>query len=338
MSKILTFMLLAFASLTSQAQQTATHKQANKQQIHPYAGPHIQVKGETLFFNTYEQWLQQTFRNSNKHVVVDKFQRRVDPRLYKRLQKNTVSHWIEYESDGLKISGVLAYPKHSELEKLPVVIFNRGGNAKSAANPRWSHPITLLPLAEQGYLVLASNYRGSKFSEGKDEFGGQDVNDVVRLLELVKTIPKADAERVAMMGWSRGAMMTMQAARQFKPIKALVSVAGVYDYGSHIEYRPNMGKLIASYSPEFNKNRQQALEQRSALYWADELDKKVPILLMHGTQDWRVEFSQSQMFADKLKQLGHPYQFEVFEEGDHGLTFYQQEWQQALFAFLKQNL
>ena len=32
-------------------------------------------------------------------------------------------------------------------------------------------------IAAQGYVVIASNYRGNSNSEGKEEFGGSDVND-----------------------------------------------------------------------------------------------------------------------------------------------------------------
>ena len=187
MRKALPLLILLLSSLYVQAQQPEPQTRPAKKNIHPYAGPHIQVKGQALFFNSYQQWLQQVYKRTKKHVAVDKFQRQNDPKLYKRLSKNTDSYWMEYESDGLTISGVLAYPKHSKLDKLPVVIYNRGGNAKTAANNRWAQLRKILPLAEQGYLVLASNYRGSKFSQGKDEYGGKDVNDVLRLLELVET-------------------------------------------------------------------------------------------------------------------------------------------------------
>ena len=130
----------------------------------------------------------------------------------------------------------------------------------------------------------------------------------------------------------------MQAAKQSTKVKALIAVAGVYDQAAELQFRPEMEQLMLAYIPGFEQNKQQELVKRSAVYWADKLNKNMPILLMHGTQDWRVEFSQSQGFANKLQQLGHPYQLQGFEDGDHALTFYQQEWQQTAFAFLKQNL
>jgi dipeptidyl aminopeptidase/acylaminoacyl peptidase len=60
---------------------------------------------------------------------------------------------------------------------------------------------------------LASNYSGSLFSEGKYEFGGADVNDVLRLIDIAKSIPNADPKRIVMMGWSRGGQMTYQALK-----------------------------------------------------------------------------------------------------------------------------
>ena len=32
------------------------------------------------------------------------------------------------------------------------------------------------------YVVVGSHYRGNKGSEGKEEFGGSDVNDVINLI------------------------------------------------------------------------------------------------------------------------------------------------------------
>ena len=41
-------------------------------------------------------------------------------------------------------------------------------------------------------MVVASQYRGNAGGEGKEEFGGKDVNDVLNLLPLLESLPKAD--------------------------------------------------------------------------------------------------------------------------------------------------
>ena len=68
-------------------------------------------------------------------------------------------------------------------------------------------------LAEQGYVIIGSNYRE------KDEFGGAEINDVLNLTETVKEIKKADSNCIGMFGWSRGGMMTYLALQKSDKIK-----------------------------------------------------------------------------------------------------------------------
>lgn len=288
-------------------------------------------------YPSYREFVEGIREKAKKAAMVDRLQKSIDPREFNRLQNNTESFYIQYPSDGLKISGVMAYPKSvPEGKKLPVVIYNRGGNAKHHLRMAFLYRF-ILPLAEQGYLVLASNYRGAKFSEGKDEFGGADVNDVKALVDLVKTISFADANSIQMVGSSRGAMMTLLAAKDLPLLKSATVIAGVSDMEKHIQYRPEMGRLLASYVPDFKTHQQQALDARSAVKWVDKLPSSVPIMIMHGTQDSRVKVSQAKALAAALKVEEHPYELRLYPNGDHGLTFFQPSFKQDLFEFLAQH-
>jgi dipeptidyl aminopeptidase/acylaminoacyl peptidase len=303
-----------------------------------FSNSEITLVNESIPFNTYREWLNVTKGKKTNFKRLDRFQKLVDPKAFSHFKKTVASHWISYQSDGLEIAGVVAYPKKYSGQKLPVVIFNRGGN-DSGGNSRASLYKLILPLAEQGYIVLASNYRGSKFSEGKDEFGGKDVNDVLRLLDIVDTISFADKKRIGMIGWSRGAMMTLQATSKSNKIKTAVVVAGVVDYFSSLERRPNLEKkVLARLVPNLDRMRKVELEKRSAIFWLEELNRKMPLLVMHGKEDWRVDYRQSEILIARLSELKHPFKFESFEYGDHSLTFYKKEWQSAVYAWLKETL
>jgi dipeptidyl aminopeptidase/acylaminoacyl peptidase len=300
----------------------------------------IIYKGDILPFFDYDSWLGDIQKNAQRLAAVDDFTRAINPIKYNNWRPKIEAQWIEYQSDGLKISGAMLFPKDSEAEqKLPVLIYNRGGNAQTPLT-RVSITNTPMAFAARGYIVLASNYRGSHFSEGKDEFGGADVNDVLRLIEIAKTIPKADANRIAMMGWSRGSQMTYQALRaNHKDIKVAIIGAGVTDNFAHLTRRPGMEKNIyEQYVPDFKNNREQALQKRSALFWADEISPGTPILLLHGTSDWRVDVSNSLSIAKKFDELHHVYKLVTYPHGDHGLTFYKDQYQQEIFAWLEQHL
>jgi len=303
-----------------------------------FSNADLSLGSESIPFDTYKDWLAQIKGKKVNFRQLSRFQKAVNPKEFSHYRNTVASHWITYQSEGLKISGVIAYPKNYSGDKLPVVIFNRGGNDKSI-NSRTSLYRLIFPLVEQGYIVIASNYRGSKFSEGKDEFGGADVNDVLRLIDIVDTIPFADSTRIGMVGWSRGAMMTLLAARQSNRIKTAVVIAGVADKFSSLERRPELEeKVLARLVPNLKLNRKVELEKRSAIYWLEELNRTMPILIMHGTEDWRVNYKQSTLLAQKLEAIQHPHKLVLFDNGDHSLTFYKDEWQSTLFKWLADTL
>jgi dipeptidyl aminopeptidase/acylaminoacyl peptidase len=231
---------------------------------------------------------------------------------------------ITYLSDGLKVKGYLAVPKKGD--KLPCVIFNRGGNREFGALTDERAVALLGPVASWGYIVVASQYRGNAGGEGKEEFGGKDVNDVLNLLPMLESLPRADVTRVGMWGWSRGGMMTYVALTRTDRIAAAVVVAGMADAFDTIKRRPEMEKeVFAELIPNYAADTEAALAARSAVRWPGKLHKKTPILLLHGSGDWRVHPSEALTMASKLYESKHPFRLVFFEGGDHGLSEHREE-------------
>jgi dipeptidyl aminopeptidase/acylaminoacyl peptidase len=73
------------------------------------------------------------------------------------------------------------------------------------------------------------------------------------------------------------------------------------------------------------QNKESELRARSAVYWADKLCKTTPILLLHGSADWRVTPDEGLEITNKLYESRHPFRFVFFEGGDHGLTEHRSE-------------
>lgn len=229
---------------------------------------------------------------------------------------------ITYLSDNLKIKGFSISPRKKG--KYPVIIYNRGGSYDFGALTIPMMLYNLGELASKGYVILCSQYRGNSGSEGQEEFGGNDVNDVLNLIELVNEFEYADPERIGMYGWSRGGMMTYIALPQTNKIKAAVIGGAVSDF--RLKNRPGFTDMI----PNFEANKEAELDRRSAVLWADKFSKEVPILMLHGTSDWRVQPEQSLKMALEFGKQKVPYRLIMFEGGDHGINEHLKEVQDQI--------
>ncbi|WP_337840741.1 prolyl oligopeptidase family serine peptidase [Rheinheimera sp.] len=258
-----------------------------------------------------------------------------------RYQANLDCREIRYTVDGLSVRGYILSPKGAK-QKLPVLIFNRGGNGDFGQLVFGQVYQLLMPVAEQGFVILASNYRSDEKKLGttllRDEFGGAEVADVVALKAIADQLPAADTSRLAIWGHSRGSMMTYLAAKQWPgDVKALVAGAGVADLESHLNLRPEMEKVYQHRIPGYADQKTAALRARSALYLLDELPR-VPLLLQHGEQDERVEVEQSKRLATELEKRQWPYQLLLYPGANHSFAPVQQKVRTDMVQWLKQQL
>ena len=244
---------------------------------------------------------------------------------------------ISYLSDGLKINGLLVKPKKAG--KYPCIIYNRGGNRESGSLKIFHGPITLGKIAKEGYVVIASQYRGNGGSEGLEEFGGKDVNDVTILTEVLREVDYADSEKIGMYGWSRGGMMTYIALTKTDRIKAAVVGGAVSDNFETIKDRPKMEtKVLAELIPGYKSNKEEELVKRSAIKWVDKFPKDVPILMLHGNADWRVKSEQSLRLALEFEKHRIPYRLIIFEGGDHIISEHVNEVDQEVVNWFNRYL
>ena len=97
-------------------------------------------------------------------------------------------------------------------------------------------------LLQQGYVVLAPDYRGSigygaAWREGVYmDVGGKDFQDAAMSADYLKTLPYVDADRLGIWGLSYGGFFTLLAVTE-RPtaFRAAVDVAGVADYAMYYD-------------------------------------------------------------------------------------------------------
>lgn len=230
--------------------------------------------------------------------------------------KNVVAKKIVYKSGGHKVVGFIIEPKNPASEKLPCIIYNRGGSGEFGAIDSASLFLPLARMAQWGYVVITTQYSGNGGSEGADEFGGKDMEDVLNLYKVLQTYPLADVKKIGMYGGSRGGMMLYLSLVKVKWIKAAVSVYGVANLVRGAKERPEMNEVMKKM---FGGSLAEK-KKRSAVFWAHLFPKKIPLLIMHGLADWRVSPLDSLDLSRKLYECQVPHRLVLFEGNDHGLT------------------
>ena len=292
-------------------------------------------------FQTYDQWMDYIWEKNN--VLAYLAIRWKFPEKIFTLYKHALDcRSIVYRSDDHLVMGYVVTPKArpGASGKLPVIVYNRGGNGTFGAigfSDLFNH---VFPLAEKGYVVLASQYRGvPELPEGQrspDEFGGRDVRDVVNIVRMVPQLPRADAQNVFMLGQSRGSIMTFRALLDSPvPIRAAAIYSGVFDLHDMLEFRPEFEGLYQALIPEYPKHPRAALDHRSVTRWPERLPPRTGILIFHGGNDERAPLSSARTFAAQLRKLGRTYRFEVLAGESHFLAERRQYVHQQTDAWFK---
>ena len=233
---------------------------------------------------------------------------------------NVSLYRIRYTSAGIEVPGYLAMPDRPEI--VPAIIYNRGGNRQIGLINDQSAWALLGKMASWGYVVVASQYRGTYGNPGSFEFGGASVADVLNLISVIESLDGADPSRIGMFGWSYGGALTYMALRETTRIAAAAVGGGVSDWFALESARPEIARLNSRWMTGYSSGRDAALTERSAVFWAGKLCDTTPLLLLHGGADEMVAVDQTLRMAQALSGVGHPYRLIVFEGAGHGISVF----------------
>ncbi len=270
----------------------------------------------------HESWLESIRGHAqDKPIPTALLQSLVPARAFAYARSAFDCRIVSYSSDGHAVLAYVIRPRMIGTSgKLPLLVYNRGGNGGYGKLDPLQVFMKLLPLAKSGFMVVASQYRDA------DEFGGSDVGDVMRLIDLSLEMPEVDAQRIFLLGQSRGAMMSYLVARQRDDITAMATIGGVSDLVAGLAWRPEMERVYRARIPGYGEDQQAALVARSAFHWVEQLPADMPVLLLHGEADDRVSVNDPIAMAARLQQLQRPHKLVVYPGDDHGL---QGNWRSA---------
>lgn len=310
MQHINRFILLLFMALTFGCQHLSQNKNTANLVLMPPEQNRLINSPLVLKEKDCFNWSEQQFSRKD-----EKFKNRVIA-----MQSTLSCRFFTYLVEGHPVNGYIIKPKNHS-DSMPVLIFNRGGHGTFGKVTVGSMTYSLSHIANKGFIIIGSQYRGtnSKNSVIDDELGGADVNDVTTLNTLIPHIAGANPSRVGMFGHSRGAIQTLLALKEIPNIKAVSVTAGVYDLFQSLKERPEMEKVFKKRIPNYLQNKEVALTKRSPNFWLDELPNSVPVLISHGSDDWRANVNHSISLAKGLKKHNIPHKLVLYPDDNHGI-------------------
>ncbi len=254
---------------------------------------------------------------ASRSVVLNRVQTGMVEKLYDRsVVPDTTVERVTYLSEDLRVNGYIARPRAEG--QYPVLLWNRGGFGDRGALTDLTAYLILASTAAWGYVVIGTQYRGNMGSEGEDDFGGRDLYDALNLLAAVEELSYCDMSRIGIEGASRGGMTTYRALLLDQRFRCAIVHAGLSDVASLCEAKRDWCRFIdTKYAHLSDPEKQAELYRISALYFASQLPKTVPILLLHGSADRTIPIEQSVNLSAEFAVVGVPYELVVVDGGGH---------------------
>lgn len=224
------------------------------------------------------------------------------------VQPGVALYTVTYQSEGHRVKALLAIPELTG--KKPALVYCRGGYKKVGK----VRALRISQLASFGYIVLAPHYRGNEGSEGKDEFGGAELQDVHAAHELLRGMEEVDEGRISLYGFSRGGMMALLVAAKSNGFQAAVVWSGVTDLLLTYEERADLRKMLNRIIGDPVTNREGFLARSP---WLMASAVSCPVLIVHGTDDQNVGVQHAAKLAEALAASNKPHELWLAEGAGH---------------------
>jgi len=229
--------------------------------------------------------------------------------------------WSSY--DGTSVEGVLVYPPDFDpTERYPLMVIPHGGPDAVVMNDfNWMKQW----FADQGYLVLLPNFRGSIgygrdfYAGNRNAFGLTDYQDILSGVDQLIEEGLADPQKLVIGGWSYGGYMANWAITQTDRFQAAISVAGISNlvslYGQHEysnrdigvwEYRGTLVDSVEHY------------RRPSPLFYVNEVE--TPLLILHGERDEVSPTLQAWEMYRAMKDADKEVQMMLYPGAGHNIS------------------
>jgi dipeptidyl aminopeptidase/acylaminoacyl peptidase len=209
--------------------------------------------------------------------------------------------------------------------KLPLIVFAHGG---VHGNVGVNYVNVLRELLQQGYAIIAPDYRGST-GYGREfweliDYGGLEIEDVFAGRQfMLENYDNLDPDRVGIMGWSHGGLITLMNLfahpKEFRvgyagvPVSDLVARMGYYDqaYRDLFSAPYHIGKTVREDIEEYRR--------RSPAWNAEKL--QTPLLIHTTTNDEDVNSLEVEHLIKALKAADKKFEHKIYKDAPGGHQF-----------------
>lgn len=204
-------------------------------------------------------------------------------------------------------------------KKYPVLVYLYNGPHSQMVTNTWmaGGELWYQYMAEKGFIVFTLDGRGT-LNRGKAfeqathrQLGTKEMEDQLKGVDYLKSLPYVDAKRIGVHGWSFGGFMTTTLMTR-SPETFKVGAAG----GPVIDWTYYEIMYTERYmdSPEDNK---EGYEKNNLLNYVDKLKGK--LLMIHGAQDPVVVWQHSVLYQNKAVDKGIQLDYYLYPGHEHNV-------------------
>ncbi len=207
-------------------------------------------------------------------------------------------------------------------QKYPAIVYIHGGPASQSMD---GFNRFIQYMSNQGYLVIAPNYRGGtgygrEFQEAnRHDAGGEELNDVLGAADFIQRTGFVDPAKLIVMGGSYGGYLTMMAVTRHPEMWAAgVPIVPFVNWFTEFENEdPQLQEFDRLFMGDPVKDKALWLD-RSPINSIDRV--KAPLLILAGGNDPRCPKSESEQVAAAIKKQGGTAILKIYENEGHGFA------------------
>ena len=250
-----------------------------------------------------------------------------------------------FDEEGLRVHWLARYPDRQE--PLPAVLVHpdRGSIAEDMEG-------ICLALAERGYFAVAAHYqRLEKLEEENPLIPWRSGKDAVAALDHLRNHPRIDPKRIGLLGFSKGAILSLQIASESPAIQAVVAYYPLADFEEWVDveqyrfpksllFRWVRNKLVKEIGATDYEEARSKFRKISPINLVERI--QAPVLLIHGEKDHTFPVEQTQRLCQGLKEAKKSCKLMIVPEVGHVFNFLDAEqgriaWAQTV-AFFERHL